>query len=623
MRLSALLIQLVAFGSAGGAAYLGADRAATWIEDTTRSEVNRRLTIEGHDWASVSTDGLQVILAGTAPSEADRFKALASAGTVVEAARILDNLTIEATQELAAPAFSLEILRNEAGISLIGLVPSIMDRDVLVRRIERIAGDKPVSDFMEMANYTVPPTWSDAVVFGLDALEALDRSKISIAEDRVTITASSDSLASKARLEAQLARVTPDSITTSVTISAPRPVITPFALRFIKDAERTGFDACSAESQDAADQILMAAQAAGMTQDANCREGLGVPSPNWAEAASLAIGAIGDLNGGTVTLTDLDVGLVALEGTDQTLFDEVTNTLEAELPAPFVLTAALPVREEVAGDIPPPRFSAARGADGSVQLRGDVGSELNQDVVASFAQSKFGFNQVLAAVDDHPNLPQGWSVRTMAGLAALAELNTGQVTVSEDDIRLSGKTGLADAGAVISEILTDRLGSGVNYNLNVEYVEALDPVANLLDPAECVAEIIALTDTQKITFEPGSTNLDSDSRRTVDQIAEILGRCPDAEIEISGHTDSQGREEMNLNLSKERAGAVLNALRIQRVQVKSLTAEGYGETQPIADNDTAEGREANRRIEFRLVSPNVVELGPDETPADETEAANE
>ncbi|MEO0359369.1 MAG: hypothetical protein AAF386_13995, partial [Pseudomonadota bacterium] len=289
MRLSSLLIQLVAFGCAGGAAYLGAGQAATWIEDTTQSEVQRRLTVEGHEWASVSTDGLQVVMSGTAPSEAERFKALASAGKVVEAARLLDNLTIEATQELAAPKFSLEILRNDSGISLIGLVPAITNVDLLVTRIEDIADGTPVSNFMETADYTVPTQWTDALLFGLTALETLDRAKISVGEDRVDVTAISESAADKARLEARLERRIPDGLITQVNISAPRPVITPFTVRFIKDADRTGFDACSADSQANANLILSAARAAGMTGRANCREGLGVPSPDWGTAVQMSI----------------------------------------------------------------------------------------------------------------------------------------------------------------------------------------------------------------------------------------------------------------------------------------------------------------------------------------------
>ena len=71
-------------------------------------------------------------------------------------------------------------------------------------------------------------------------------------------------------------------------------------------------------------------------------------------------------------------------------------------------------------------------------------------------------------------------------------------------------------------------------------------------------------------------------------------------MEIAGYTDSQGREEMNLSLSQERADAVLTALMSRRILTSGITARGFGEADPIADNDTEEGREANRRIEFRF-----------------------
>ncbi len=75
---------------------------------------------------------------------------------------------------------------------------------------------------------------------------------------------------------------------------------------------------------------------------------------------------------------------------------------------------------------------------------------------------------------------------------------------------------------------------------------------------------------------------------------------------ISGHTDSQGREEMNQQLSQARAQAVLNGLRARRVLTSSYNAVGHGEIQPIADNKTEEGREENRRIEFDLVRPEPI-----------------
>ncbi len=80
-------------------------------------------------------------------------------------------------------------------------------------------------------------------------------------------------------------------------------------------------------------------------------------------------------------------------------------------------------------------------------------------------------------------------------------------------------------------------------------------------------------------------------------------------MEIAGYTDSQGREEMNQALSQSRAQAVLNALLARRVLTDNLTAHGYGEADPIADNDSEEGREANRRIEFHLIQTETPEEG--------------
>jgi OOP family OmpA-OmpF porin len=89
----------------------------------------------------------------------------------------------------------------------------------------------------------------------------------------------------------------------------------------------------------------------------------------------------------------------------------------------------------------------------------------------------------------------------------------------------------------------------------------------------------------------------------MDDIAEVLKRCGDLRMEIQGHTDSQGRDIMNQELSEARAQSVLQALRDRRVLTASFTSQGYGETVPIADNKTEEGREANRRIEFVLIRP--------------------
>jgi OOP family OmpA-OmpF porin len=83
-------------------------------------------------------------------------------------------------------------------------------------------------------------------------------------------------------------------------------------------------------------------------------------------------------------------------------------------------------------------------------------------------------------------------------------------------------------------------------------------------------------------------------------LSTVLADCEGVPLEISGHTDSQGSDDSNLDLSLKRAEAVVAALVSDGIPADSLTAVGYGETRPVGDNGTEEGREENRRIEFSL-----------------------
>jgi OOP family OmpA-OmpF porin len=624
MRIIPVILSALAFAAAGVGAYFAAGLTVSWIENSSATAVEKRLALEGFDWASVQTDGLKVVLEGEAASEALRFKALAAAGQIVEAARVIDNFTITDSRPPVAPKFSVEILRNGKSISLIGLVPTKADNANFKDRVARIAGDLPVADFLETADYPVPDAWSSVISYGLLALERLEHSKISIGETQVTIEAIGESDAQKSRLLQELTRRTPADITSKIGISAPRPVITPFTLRFRITADGASFDACSADSPEAAVQILAAAKAAGLAEEATCRQGLGVPSPLWSKAATQAIAALTKLGGGSVTLSDADVTLTAPAGTDPTLFDTITSRLDGDLPEVFALNPILLVAPETPeDDAAIPEMVATLSPEGQVQIRGPVISPRAQRTLQTFAYAVFGSEDVYLSTKLQDNLPEGWMVRSLASLAGLSKLNSGIATVSPNAIDITGLTGRRSAKTDIAQILIDRLGDGTEFELEVTYLEELDPLARMLNGAECVAEITDLASQNKIKFEPGSATLDGDSRDTVQAIAEVFERCLEAPIEIGGHTDSQGREEMNLNLSKGRAEAVLTALRGARVKLKSLTAEGYGETQPIADNGTEEGREANRRIEFRLVTPATLEAPETQSEISDTATAEE
>jgi outer membrane protein OmpA-like peptidoglycan-associated protein len=99
-------------------------------------------------------------------------------------------------------------------------------------------------------------------------------------------------------------------------------------------------------------------------------------------------------------------------------------------------------------------------------------------------------------------------------------------------------------------------------------------------------------------FRPGKDDLDASSQPLVDRVAAMMKRHPDLFLRIEGHTDNSGDPDVSLRLSAQRALAVQDALVDDRVEKKRLDAEGVGGLQPRADNNTAEGREKNRRIEL-------------------------
>jgi OOP family OmpA-OmpF porin len=86
----------------------------------------------------------------------------------------------------------------------------------------------------------------------------------------------------------------------------------------------------------------------------------------------------------------------------------------------------------------------------------------------------------------------------------------------------------------------------------------------------------------------------------LDEAAMVLRNNPDLNVEIQGHTDNTGPAEYNLMLSQKRAESAMNYLVDKGVDPARLTAKGYGFEQPVASNDTKEGRAKNRRVEFRV-----------------------
>ena len=114
----------------------------------------------------------------------------------------------------------------------------------------------------------------------------------------------------------------------------------------------------------------------------------------------------------------------------------------------------------------------------------------------------------------------------------------------------------------------------------------------------------------KVTFDSGilfavnSSTLNQTSKNALTQFANSLKANPDTDVQIFGHTDSSGNDGINIPLSKERAGSVQNYLMGQGILSSRMMAEGFGSSQPVADNSTTAGKALNRRVEIYIL-PNA------------------
>lgn len=230
-------------------------------------------------------------------------------------------------------------------------------------------------------------------------------------------------------------------------------------------------------------------------------------------------------------------------------------------------------------------FSARKDAAGTITLAGMVPAEATRAFFGSLAGS-----QADEALQVVPNAPESFILDAKAGLQALVAVGEGQLTLEGGQWTFSGKAGSAAAEASAQA----ELKSAPTLSAWTIAIEGLPKVD------ACREEVSAYAADNSILFAAASATMTEQSSAAVDHIAEILKACPDAYVYIEGHTDSDGDDNLNLALSVARAEAVVAHLAADGFDARRLYAVGYGESQPIADNGTAEGKRANRRIVFTI-----------------------
>ncbi|MBN2341570.1 MAG: OmpA family protein [Deltaproteobacteria bacterium] len=125
---------------------------------------------------------------------------------------------------------------------------------------------------------------------------------------------------------------------------------------------------------------------------------------------------------------------------------------------------------------------------------------------------------------------------------------------------------------------------------------------------------------QKVHFATGKATILEDSHELLNQVSAVIQGKPDIRVRVEGHTDDVGKDAKNLKLSQDRADSVKAFLVAAGIEESRLVSEGKGETTPIADNKTKEGRAENRRVEFHIIRPEAAAPAKEEAAPAEKEA---
>ena len=196
--------------------------------------------------------------------------------------------------------------------------------------------------------------------------------------------------------------------------------------------------------------------------------------------------------------------------------------------------------------------------------------------------------------------------------ACVTDPNTGEKKISRTAI---GGLGGVVAGGLLGGLIggkTGRIigagiggvaGAAVGYQMDKQIKELKEQTAgsgvDVTETDNGSAILVNLPD--GVTFDVGSATLKPEFRATLDKVAQSLIQYPNSLVDVYGHTDSTGSDAFNQTLSESRARTVMNYLISRGVPAARLRSQGFGETMPVASNDTAEGRQRNRRVEIKIV----------------------
>lgn len=159
----------------------------------------------------------------------------------------------------------------------------------------------------------------------------------------------------------------------------------------------------------------------------------------------------------------------------------------------------------------------------------------------------------------------------------------------------AGNTAL---GAILGAVVGGAAGAYIGNQMDKQAAELQRDLEGA--KVERVGEGIKITFNSGILFDVNSSSMRPEAVSNLQNLSAVLNKYPDTEVLIEGHTDSDGTNEHNMDLSNRRSQSVANTMEAASVMSNRFIIRAYGETQPIADNATADGKQQNRRVEIAI-----------------------
>ena len=577
---------------------LAASIFSKFIEVSSKNYLKSAFHEAGYSWVKINADGLLLFLHGDAPSDFERIEAVKFGRSMVTGQRLIDNISHLESSNNKTGEINLKILKSIGKVFFIGSFPKGFDsfdfEEMLKTKSSKSEEYHIIIDQTDVASTL---NWELITSYALSLVDVIKIGKIETDGKQLSVEGIASDNRNHGKLKEYIKSRAPPSLPVEMSFYQPRELISPFTFQIEINNGLLQYSDCVVADEESKNRIAKIAEKLSAKAVQECLVGLGEPSPQWAEALERAFSVSPQLVNAKVVFDNLNISVILDHSFPEKEYTEILNSISNTFPPEFVLSF-LKLSNDGGSDLSSNRVVATLSPEGLLKIVGPIGEEFDEELVANFAKVRFGSENASISLYKVGSLPDDWGFRIIAGLEGLRELKNGILNVTPNLIEIRGKTYKKFSSAKITKVVGDKIGYDQRLSISVDYIDLPKPVDDSLTASQCVNKIEETLRVRKIKFEPGSDRVDLAGQETLDDIAKILLNCGDIRLEIGGHTDSQGREQMNLNLSQSRANSVLFELQRRRVLTKNIIAKGYGESQPIASNDTEQGREINRRIEF-------------------------